>query len=218
MSKSSTMPEQNKSPVRTWLLFVPLVVPLLLGFVASVWVPVRVAIAHKAGSCAIEAFWTEQEGKRILSQFYPSIIKEVELLRQRSTECVASLHVYMTSWLLVVFGLALISSFVLFLIFGPFKAKKPKDLRTRLYETAGMIIISLLIIGILIFMANYSVFINFDGSNRRYSVDFRNGYLDPFDYWLHALGGFFVWMFLIWLLYAGISAAITLIKPENNID
>lgn len=197
-------------------VFIPFLFPLFVGFLASAWVPLRVAAAYKLGECGIGSFWSHSDGLKIINAMYPSIMNEISIIKQMSSDCVANLHTIATSWLLILYFSSLCLSLLLFAFIGPYEIKPGQGRKNYIGMLFATTVIPIIVLIIMYLISRYYALINLSGRPKRFGVDLENGYVNTYEYWINSFAIFASWLFLLWVLYVGVSIFIWLLKEKQR--
>jgi hypothetical protein len=205
----SEMSAQKSSKARTWL---PVIIPLAINFIGSVWVIIAARSARSAEECGINLPWDEASSYLILERLFPSALNEAENFKRVVSSCVASLHADVASAYIIILMVAVISGFFV-LKFTSFPSIPwHTDDHDKYIKSVGAAIILLFIC-----LAGYYIAtvvheaIDFTGKVRR-MIHVKDGYVSLGAYWLVTQLTSFVLIMALWLFYYVISALNGLFK------
>jgi hypothetical protein len=200
------MPDQSTPRLRT---FLPVLVPIAVSLVGTGWILHMAGEASENARCGLDLPWDTTRSFEILRSHYPAAWREVETLRRISSNCIAELHADIVSGYVIIVFLSLVCG----VLSTPFTAfMRPRtaasDEQAYMRMTIALFLGAILFAYTLYMAANHLELINFDGSRRRISVRFSNGYVNVLSYWmafqlLSVLGALALWFGCVGIVTLG---------------
>lgn len=204
------------SSPRPFRVYLPVIVPMMVYFIGSIWVALTAAKARKALQCGLDLPWDASSANELLQEFYPAAWQEVLSFREQYSDCIAEFHADVVSAYLVIFAFAMVCAvsslpFTVFVRLSKYNSNVTEVTRVII----GVVFIIICLFGVSLAIITETGIIDFTGDIRK-MLHVSNGYVGIGAYWFvtHAL----VLLMIIdfWFICIGIVLLVRLAKSASG--